>query len=573
MRAKPDIPPIDERLLLELTEPRFYERGLDYFLADRVVMERIDADQVTAQVHGTSTYRVQLHWKDGTLHGQCNCPVGQAQIFCKHQVAVALAWAGGVAEAAPSAVSSGPPRPQHRQQPQDEQHLLRQWLTTQPPQALQALLLEAAETDPELGRKLLAQARLAQSPKRGWRKAIASLLGRRRFLDYHAGITYARRLEPLGALLQQALTQDTRAALDLLEYTLTRLFAIYQDSDDSNGDIGVRLRELAALHPPFAQSARPSDLARRVFKLRRLDDWSLLPPLDDYGDALGTDAIESLQKQALDALMRDGAKGPRHHFSGERLAAGQLLEETARRGGDVQAMLDAFAHLCHSGWEHLEMSRRCREHGRQREAIGWLERGVKIAPEDARLPTALAEAYTEEGFADEALQMRWQAFRISHDEADYLALREAAQAIGPWPPWRERALDEIAAHPRHHAHPSDTCVRLLLAEGEHQQAWDHANDAQARLSPATWERLAPAIEDIAPDGALRIYRTLVGIAIGHTQRKGYLTAIRWLAPMQRLHQRQETLDAFDGYLDVLRQTHRAKRSFVGLLDKAYPRGN
>ncbi|MCA1849703.1 MAG: SWIM zinc finger family protein, partial [Acidobacteria bacterium] len=48
--------------------------------------------QVTAKVAGTEDYRVKLWAERGRLDCSCSCPVGDDGEFCKHCVAVALAW-------------------------------------------------------------------------------------------------------------------------------------------------------------------------------------------------------------------------------------------------------------------------------------------------------------------------------------------------------------------------------------------------------------------------------------------------------------------------------------------------
>lgn len=48
-----------------------------------------------ATVRGTRDYRVTLWVEDGDLASSCTCPVGGDGLFCKHCVAVALAYRAG----------------------------------------------------------------------------------------------------------------------------------------------------------------------------------------------------------------------------------------------------------------------------------------------------------------------------------------------------------------------------------------------------------------------------------------------------------------------------------------------
>ena len=75
-----------------LVDARTFERGQDYFAGRRVVtLLRQDAALV-ATVRGTTDYKVRLWVNDHGLAYACTCPVGADGLFCKHGVAVGLAW-------------------------------------------------------------------------------------------------------------------------------------------------------------------------------------------------------------------------------------------------------------------------------------------------------------------------------------------------------------------------------------------------------------------------------------------------------------------------------------------------
>ncbi len=97
-----------------------FERGRAYFLEGRVIdVQRKDAS-IVAKVRGaTEPYDVRLWMKDESLAYACTCPQGQEQAFCKHAVAVALSFVGGL----PRDVGAGrselpsPPPPATRSEP------------------------------------------------------------------------------------------------------------------------------------------------------------------------------------------------------------------------------------------------------------------------------------------------------------------------------------------------------------------------------------------------------------------------------------------------------------------------
>ncbi|PPU75953.1 SWIM zinc finger family protein [Xanthomonas cucurbitae] len=559
---------LDQAFLLRITTPSYYVRGLDYADQGRATLLTVDAQSVSATVSGSEDYAVELTWRNGTLHGQCDCPIGQQEEFCKHQVAVALTWARVAAEGpAPARRKRGAVAAPEAASPEQ---VLRQWLSTQSQQALQALLLELANNDSQLHKRLLSQAQLATAPLQDWRKAITTLLGRKRYMDWRDTVAYSQQLAGLTSLLEQARQRDPLAALDLHEYAFKRLLTIYEESDDSRGDLGERLSEVAHAHLDAARAAAADNLGSRLFELRMLDDWGLLRPLSDYAALLSAADIARLEHAVLKVLQTDGIGRTR------QVLAASLLEDTARCGGNVDAMLDFFGRNSRSGLECLEMARRCTEHGRERRALDWLERGAKIAPDDTRLLSALAQAYLRDGFTEDALELRWKIYLLSLSEDAYLALREVASVPGQWDTWRERALQALDAKsvPRY-VDPHETRIRLLLAEGQAQRAVDLAADQTRTLPLNTSMRLLPAAETCDPAAALRICHTVIEAHIARTQRQGYAAAISLLPTLQRLYRHQHGKRgqaAFDTELGRLRERYRIKRNFIALLDKQFPAG-
>jgi uncharacterized Zn finger protein len=73
-----------------------FERGEDYFLDGQVKALAEHERTITAKVRGTRPYRVKF-WVDEEedLEYSCTCPIGANGEFCKHCVAVGLAWPEG----------------------------------------------------------------------------------------------------------------------------------------------------------------------------------------------------------------------------------------------------------------------------------------------------------------------------------------------------------------------------------------------------------------------------------------------------------------------------------------------
>jgi uncharacterized Zn finger protein len=79
-------------LIRRLAGEPYYERGLDYFENGNVASLHQDGTRIHGVVEGTDDYDVVLSAKGKTLDYRCSCPLGSDGEFCKHCVAVGLAW-------------------------------------------------------------------------------------------------------------------------------------------------------------------------------------------------------------------------------------------------------------------------------------------------------------------------------------------------------------------------------------------------------------------------------------------------------------------------------------------------
>lgn len=564
---------IDASLLRDLAGDAAFARGLGYATDGLVRIDSDHGDHMEATARGTRDYRVGLRWQGGQLSGTCDCPVGLRGDFCKHQVAAALLWADALDRSMAPDVASAATRPTTRKggraSAESAQAVVQRWLSGLEVDALSTLVVEFAGRDRDAWRELVARARFASAPPDALRKAVSELIGRKRFLDYQASLAYATRLETLVGSLAQLIGRDPAVALDLVSHALHRLLPIYAQSDDSAGAIGEVMHDLGRLHLKAALAALPAPVAfaKAWLKLRMADDWSFIPGADAYARALTADGLALIERQAstrLDALPARARGMHWDEHSGERLTLWSILEQVARQGGDLDALLARRAQALDNPWDWLELARLCAEHGRTRLAVQWLERGLKAHPDDGRLLEALAANKIDEGFAEEAVELYWRVFELYPEENQYLQLRHAAQAAGNWDIWRGRALAHAGAVPATYSESSsDRLICLHLAENDVDAAWRIANDAQ--LSVETCLRLARALEANHPEGALRAYRTVVNATVELTNNQAYRDAIAWLGRMRPLHQRLGTDDAFGAYLESLRETYRAKRNFVKML--------
>jgi uncharacterized Zn finger protein len=134
---------LTRRAVHRMADAGSLERGADYAARGRVHGLAHDGEVVVAEVVGGRRYRVRLWAEDDDVAHACTCPVGEDGRFCKHCVAVGLAWIAARAPAADAQLSLAD---------------VRAHLAGLGAEALVELLMEQAAVDERLRRRLSLEA-------------------------------------------------------------------------------------------------------------------------------------------------------------------------------------------------------------------------------------------------------------------------------------------------------------------------------------------------------------------------------------------------------------------------------
>lgn len=280
---------LNEDSLEELAGERAFERGEDYFAGGLVDRLKEVNGAVTAKVHGTYDYRVKLWAEDEELAFDCNCPVGQDGAFCKHCVAVGLAWLdrrkenGGVFRQSPGEISDDDIR----------SHLMRQDKA-----ALVELVSEYCELDSEFRDRLIlmvAEKDGRQPDLAVFRHAIDKAIRHNNFVDYREMPAYARGIEnvidSVEGLLQRG---HAKVARELAERALKLMETAMNELDDSDGYMSVVLERWQDLHLAACKVEKPDPtaLAKFLFEWEIKSDWEVfLGAAETYADVLGNSGL------------------------------------------------------------------------------------------------------------------------------------------------------------------------------------------------------------------------------------------------------------------------------------------
>ncbi|MBK1718911.1 SWIM zinc finger family protein [Thiocystis violacea] len=570
--------------LENLAGKKVFWRGQDYFASDAVGRVRVIGDRIKARVQGSEVYEVELWEDDGQLGSDCSCPHAADGYFCKHCVAVGLAWLGGAADLPPDAET-----PETGSRP-DPWSAIASHLETQPHDTLVALLLETARRDDRLYQSLLLKAergRAGTDQAKTFRRAIEAAT--RGVADWQGADEFAEDLDAVADALEELLEPDSAALLiDLSEYAIERAEAAMQRIEDEEGEGVEVIERLGDLHQQACRLARPDpvEFAERLFRLEVRQDFQFVgfDPAT-YRETLGEVGLKRY-RELVEAQWRElGPRPSQERYDSHRARVTRLMESLANLAGDIEELISIRASDLTAAYRYLDIAELWTKAGQPEQALEWAERGLAAFPDrpDNRLRDFLAAAYLERGRQDEALRLTWIQFEEQPNLTHYQKLKLVADRLGVWPAQRERALAWLEEH--------------IQAEAAKTSQWrpkPSAPNYSPRVEIALWEQdpdagleaiargacdtrllitLAAQLETPRPDEAIAIYRRLIPSIVDQTSNRAYEDAIRLIRRVGELMRSQDRTVPFREYLEKLRIRYKPKRNFIKLLDTIAQRAN
>src|ERR1700722_17052654 len=231
MKTK-DRPRFDLDTLRNPAGDKVFARGEDYFRDGEGQILAIEPRRVLAQVTGSEDYRTELVGNDKSIGGECSCPAFEDWGFCKHMVATALAAnaVGDDAEAEGVGALTA----------------IRAYLKEKSVDTLAGMIVELAERDPALFRKLDLAATTARTDDKTLearlRKVIDGATRTAGYIDYREAGGWATDVDAaLDAV--EGLASGPRAglALKLMEHAIGRIEDAVENIDDSDGHCSALL--------------------------------------------------------------------------------------------------------------------------------------------------------------------------------------------------------------------------------------------------------------------------------------------------------------------------------------------
>lgn len=572
-----------------LADPQSFARGKAYF-HDGVVSRLTERGGVlSATVRGTYRYHVEFAVGDGGgLDYACTCPVGDEGAFCKHAVAVALSWLENSGEEVfHDEALEQPARSRRKRKTHAE--LIREYLATLDEDALRNWLLDAAERDRSLRDRLLFDARAANAgDMASLRAAVRQLTRVSRPLGWDEAHTYGEALFEVADMLRRQLAGPHAAqVVELAELAIADAEASLEQIDDSDGSVAPGIGELAGVHLEACIRTRPDPvkLAERLFRLQADGQWDTFRDvLPAYAEPLGDAGLRCYRElverhwAALPPLPPD--RKDLHAYESGRFNLEHAMESLAKHDGDVDALIRIWSKDLSASYRFAQIAELCAEHGRFDEGLAWAERGMremKDRHDDRLLGFCIGEHVRRRAF-DRAGELAWQRFAY-HPTADaFPALMKVAKAAKRSDAVRERAISHllalarkretpgraIPAARRWEPSPRTELVKLLLAEKNHDAAWDAFLGGPVEVD--VWTTLAAARAKTHPEDAIALYHRYLPFALergaGSARYDEAFGVVRDIRALRVAHRQQA---AFDEELEEIRRTYRMKRNFIKLL--------
>ena len=572
--------------LLAAAGQRSFDRGVRYL--DAVQDLAIFGNQVTASVRGTDEYIVVLTMGGSAgVTGACDCPYGKEGFFCKHCVAVGLAFLRDARRSRTSRSRTSRSGTTAARTPG-----LHSWLSSLSREDLFLLVVDQIVEDDDWRRRLELRAAAAAADIDAIGERLVTLLdatdfGQYGYVEEGESRRYAKRVEAAASIVDGLVAAGSPGdAVAVAEYAIDLVADAYSHAiDPANAIWNVCVALITSHHAACVADAadrpdpadrpdategqvRPDPTGLVDFLARRLLDKGDFPAIDiaRYTDLLGPEGLALLRERLTAAWQQAPV-----NWKAQRAIEGFL-----RTTGDIDALVKVReANLPPTGLGYLEIAKELQAAGRADEALAWAERALhsEANPPQAIEPVAdfVVERYLAAGRVADAVAVRRDVFGAVREMTAYERLRAAAERAGTWPADREWALGLLRAEaeaarsgrPGIRLWAGPVLIDVLISEGEVDAAWEAAAGV---ASETQWLKLADLAAATRPADALGVYLRQIQPLKTETGDKAYERMARLLDGARACHVRLGSQAKFDLYLRALRADQKRKHKLIRILD-------
>lgn len=553
----------------------YFQRGEDYADSGLVRDLRLRDGHLTALVDGSRLYETSLYEEDGFLEGDCSCPLGDRDEFCKHLVATGLVW-----------ISQQKGVPTDAGEGRSDTEILAAWLKKLKKAELVELVVNRCHEDVDYFDLLLVRASAAQlgGDLSEMKRTIQQTYCIHGFVDWRESYSYTCKLDQVNETLRGMLDSGKAAdVMELAEYAIERWEIAIQNIDDSDGGMGCVFDDLHELHLQAARKAKPDGkvLAERLFETAMASGWETFGHAYEAYQSIwrvtGKARYRTLVEKEWKKLPKIKPNGNDQSEYGKPRWLSGLMVRFAQEDGDFERELEIMQRNLSDGWRFMQLAKRYEEEDQLDGAVEWLEKGRKYFKKDSQIEEQLAGLYWKQRRHGEALSIYWKLFEQRRSLDTYKELADHAKKLKSLGEWRTKALASIHADiaGRKKEAKRDTwwapvdhslLVEIFLWEKDVEQAWREA--VQGGCSGTLKLRLCKKREQAHPEEIFPIYLQVAEQEVQKKKNDAYRNAVRYIKQAKKLAEQSGRLAVFDAGLLEIQTTHKPKRNFMKYLAEA-----
>lgn len=557
--------------LRTLAGNRSYSRGEEYCQRGAVHHLYCDGEQLTADVHGTHVYRARIVNAEGALDGECNCPVGRDGAFCKHLVALGLAYLDNKKPAS-GATNTSTFSWQDFLKRCDKDELIKIILEMSPnnSEVIERYRMANLPTSGnaklrELKSKVDELFRLAEEMEEYYDD----------YWDDYEEDDSADEFDEQSKLLLKVLERlAVQEEFELLWKTTT--YAIGKFLDCSNAEMDSVQEFVGGLGKCFLEAVhaltKPQDETFRLFT-----EWE--EKGQNFGYTVLSDILDGLpadirEKWAVGALEKWREYPPcklgeyasydeRDYVERHLLAWADAHQDDKLK---LQILKKKMRHAC----DVVDLVKEYRRQGMSVEIIPLLRTAHKELDRVTEITDLLTEELQKTGAPEQALTLAWEEFTKDYMSDEALnRLQSVSGKMKCWKEYYQKVLAFLKEMDKqdnkrntgysyyNHDNVRQRRVEVLFSHADQQAAWELAQGSS--LSEKCWLELASWRAKDFPLEAASVLRKLLAVALRPTGEYAYQHVVQLLQIYRKYLQMADNEAEFTAYCTSLRQEYKRRR--------------
>jgi len=571
---------ITESALKSLSSPESYARGYKLYQSNAVFDTFRQGDLLIGKCEGSSAPFYQIHVQldeGGIQEASCTCPYDWGG-YCKHIIALVLTYI-------------------HNPDAFIEQKNIEELLGPLDKGDLVHLITKMVDQSPDLYSWLqtaipAVSAKSQPAQQRNKRKTEVSKTAYKRqiqsILHSLQGYRMSEAYWMMGGMVDQLNhvrdtaydfleADDAHGALVILTTLLTEVSGSFDQFDDSDGELGGFLSELAL---PLVEAILSTDLS----KTERRNLFNELEPVVEELSAYGIDDLDVILA-ALNLGWSEEVLDEQEDYDYDE----SILTEAKLNILERQNRVEEFLQLCFEAGEYrryilkqiemgnfekakqvawktitqasdaLMVAKALRDAGYLLDALRLAEKGLDLDGNKHELGAWLGPIEETQGQIDKAIKAYQAAFTSLPSLELYSILKKLSGTN--WGDLRPVLMQILQASPH-----TDVLVDVYLSEEE----WDKAISIAKKAGEWNYsliEKVADVVFPFRPDWVIQASRKQAEGLIAKTQSKYYATTARWLAKMKQAYLASGRKKEWLFYLEGLKSTYSRRPALQAELRK------